>query len=298
MKDRYLYILLIIAMFLWGSSWPTSKILTTYTSPAVITFWRFLFVFLGSFSMLYFLKIPLKIPLQIFKWVFCAGILNGLYTFVFFIALRYGEAGKGGVLVTTMIPIFSYIFFMLSIVLRKNEKLIQRVGKSEILGLILGLASGFCLLNLGSLDEIFGKFNILFLLCALIWASITLFTHKAKGAHPLTINLYINLISTLMFSWVLFLDEPFKVLTSDVKFWVNMFVVVVLSTIIGTSIYYYAIHRLGGVKANSFVLITPASALICSFFILDEVPTVLTLIGCILAIFAIYFINIHSKKKS
>ncbi|EAK4186305.1 EamA/RhaT family transporter, partial [Campylobacter coli] len=55
---------------------------------------------------------------------------------------------------------------------------------------------------------------------------------------------------------------------------------------------------LGSVKANSFVLITPASALICSFFILDEVPTILTLIGCVLAIFAIYFINIYSKKKS
>lgn len=54
---------------------------------------------------------------------------------------------------------------------------------------------------------------------------------------------------------------------------------------------------LGSVKANSFVLITPASALICSFFILDEVPTILTLIGCVLAIFAIYFINIYGKKN-
>lgn len=298
MKERYLYILLIVAMFLWGSSWPTSKILTSYATPVVVTFWRFLFVFLGTFLMLYILKIPLKLRINIFKWVFFAGILNGLYTLVFFIALSHGEAGKGGVLVTTMIPIFSYIFFMLSIVLSKNEKLSQRVGKSEVLGLVLGLASGLCLLNLSSFDEIFGKFNTLFLLCALIWASITLFTHKAKGAHPLTINLYINLISTLMFSWVLFLDEPFKVLTSDVKFWISMFVVVVLSTIIGTSIYYFAIHKLGGIKANSFILITPASALICSFFILDEVPTVFTLIGCVLAIFAIYFINIHSKKKS
>ncbi|EAJ6202363.1 EamA/RhaT family transporter, partial [Campylobacter coli] len=30
----------------------------------------------------------------------------------------------------------------------------------------------------------------------------------------------------------------------------------------------------------------------------DEVPTILTLIGCVLAIFAIYFINIYGKKKS
>lgn len=30
-RSKYLFILLVIAMFLWGSSWPTSKILANYT---------------------------------------------------------------------------------------------------------------------------------------------------------------------------------------------------------------------------------------------------------------------------
>ncbi|HHY1556517.1 TPA: DMT family transporter, partial [Campylobacter jejuni] len=32
------------------------------------------------------------------------------------------------------------------------------------------------------------------------------------------------------------------------------------------------------------------------YFILDEVPNALTLLGCALAIGAIYFINIYGKK--
>ncbi len=208
-RTKYLYILLVIAMFLWGSSWPTSKILANYTDTSIITFWRFFFVVLGSFFVLNFLKIPLKIEKTALKWVLIAGVLNGLYAFVFFIAIKHGLAGKGGVLVTTMIPIFSYLIFMIGI----------------------------------------------------------------------------------------FFDvKSYEIFHFEFKFWISMFVVAFLSTIIGTSIYYYGIHILGSVKANSFVLITPASALICSYFILDEVPNALTLLGCALAIGAIYFINIYGKK--
>lgn len=92
------------------------------------------------------------------------------------------------------------------------------------------------------------------------------------------------------------MQKVMKFFHFEFKFWISMFVVAFLSTIIGTSIYYYGIHILGSVKANSFVLITPASALICSYFILDEVPNALTLLGCALAIGAIYFINIYGKK--
>ncbi|EAJ2845419.1 DMT family transporter [Campylobacter coli] len=297
-RSKYLFILLVIAMFLWGSSWPTSKILANYTDTSIITFWRFFFVVLGSFFVLSFLKIPLRLEKNALKWVLIAGVLNGLYAFVFFIAIKHGLAGKGGVLVTTMIPIFSYLIFMIAIFFQKDKKSTHKITKSEILGLFLGLISGLCLLNLGSIEELLGKFNALFLSCAFIWALMAVFTHKAKGTHPLAINFYINLMSLLMFSWVLFDLKSYEIFHFDFKFWINLFVVAFLSTVVGTSIYYYGIHILGSVKANSFVLITPASALICSFFILDEVPTILTLIGCVLAIFAIYFINIYGKKKS
>lgn len=295
-RIKYLYILLVIAMFLWGSSWPTSKILSAYTDSSVLTFWRFFFVLIGSLIILTIFKIPLKLEKSALKWVLIAGILNGLYTFVFFIALRHGLAGKGGVLVTTMIPIFSYILFILSIQFNKKAKLKDKIGKSEILGLFLGLLSGLCLLNLENLEELFGKFNILFLSCSFIWSLIAIFNHKAKGTHPLAINFYINLVSIVMFSWVLFDAKSYEIFHFELKFWINMFVVAFLSTTLGTSIYYYGIHILGSVKANSFVLITPASALICSYFILGEVPNMLTLLGCALAIGAIYFINIYGKK--
>lgn len=295
MKERYLLILLIIAMFLWGSSWPSSKILTTYADASVVAFWRFFFVFLGTLFVIIALKIPLKINKSALKWVLIAAFLNALYTFIFFISLRYGFAGKGGVLVTTMIPMFSYLIFIVVLLFSKN-KLRDKISKYELLGLFLGLLSGLCLLNLNSIDELFGRFNILFLSCAFIWALIGVFTKKAGKIHPLSISFYINLISLLLFSWVLFDEKSLLVFTYDFKFWANLLSVAFLSTVIGTSIYYYAIFVLGSIKANSFILITPASALICSYFLLNEKPNFITLIGCCLSILAIFFMNIYSKK--
>ncbi|TEY07446.1 EamA/RhaT family transporter, partial [Campylobacter sp. CH185] len=69
---------------------PTSKILSAYADTSVITFWRFFFVLLGSLMVLGFLRIPLRLEKSILKWVLIAGILNGLYTFVFFIAIKHG----------------------------------------------------------------------------------------------------------------------------------------------------------------------------------------------------------------
>lgn len=83
MKESYLFILLFIAMFLWGSSWPTSKILANYTDTSIITFWRFFFVVLGSFFVLNFLKIPLKIEKTALKWVLIAGVLMGFMPLYF-----------------------------------------------------------------------------------------------------------------------------------------------------------------------------------------------------------------------
>ncbi|TQR33171.1 EamA/RhaT family transporter [Campylobacter sp. MIT 99-7217] len=296
MKQGYLYTLLVLSMFFWGTSWPLSKILTYYPQGFdIICFWRFVFVVLGSLGVVLIFKISLKLDKSIIKYIVIAGLLNALYTLIFFIAIAHGFAGKGGVLVTTMIPIFSYLLFILALKL-KHKKIKENINKTEFFGLFLGLCSGLCLLELDSLSTLFGKFNVLFLLCALIWACMTIFTHKTKGANPLAVNFYINAVSLIIFAPILLLPNTFEVFNNDGTFWLSLIAVTFLSTVVGTSIYYFGIHKLGSIKANSFILITPASALISSYFILDEIPTLLTLLGCVLAICAIYCINIYSKK--
>ena len=169
--------------------------------------------------------------------------------------------------------------------------------KNEIIGLCLGIISGFFLLNLGSVDELFGKFNTFFVLCAFDWALMSIFTQKIR-TNPLVMNFYITLFSLVAFVPIWFEPATYFLFEAPLRFWFHLFCVAILSTLVGTSIYYLGIKELGSAKANSFMLLVPASALICSYFVLGEKPSLLTLFGTALAICAIYLINGKGLKSN
>lgn len=292
--QRFFFALMIVAMFFWGLSWASSKVLVSYSNAYTIAFWRFFFVFVGIFFLLIMLKIPLKIKRSFIKWILLASACNVIYSVLFFAALNYGAAGKGGVLVTTLTPIFTYLLVLL--IIFWQTRTLPQVPKNETIGLCLGIISGILLLNLGSIDELFGKFNVFFILCAFDWALMSIFTQKIH-THPLVMNFYITLFSLVAFVPILFEPETYFIIKADFNFWFHLFCVAILSTLVGTSIYYLGIKELGSAKANSFMLLVPASALLCSYFVLDEKPTLLTLFGTALAICAISLINGKKLKK-
>ncbi|MDE6958856.1 MAG: DMT family transporter, partial [Helicobacter apodemus] len=150
MSKASFYFLMVMAMIFWGSSWPSSKIMVEYTSAEVVTFWRFFFAFLASIPLILILKIPLRFNFQIFKLLFLAALLNSVYSILFFVGLDYGSAGKGGVIVTTLTPIFAYM--LAYIFYRAN---LQKIIKTnEILGLGFGIIAGICLLDLQNFKEL------------------------------------------------------------------------------------------------------------------------------------------------
>ncbi|EEO26000.1 DMT family transporter [Helicobacter winghamensis] len=287
-------ILLVIAMFFWGSSWPSSKVLVTYTSADVVTFWRFFLALLASIPLVVMLKIPLRIDGKAFKYLLAAAVFNCLYSLMFFVGLNYGSAGKGGVLVTTITPVFVYL---LTFGLYKIQKGVNKSVKgNEILGVFLGIVAGICLLDLGNLQTLFSKFNVFFVLCALDWAVLTLVCQRIR-IHPIAINFYITLFSVVLFSPI-FLIQPqmLEIFNFDLRFWCMLLIIAVLSTAIGTSIYYMGIAQVGAEKASSYPLLVPVFALLTSYFILGEIPSVLTLIGGAIAIFATYLINLYKPR--
>lgn len=293
-KSAMFSILLVIAMFFWGASWPSSKVLVGYTSADVVTFWRFFFALLASIPLVIALKIPLKLDSGAFKFLLVATLLNCLYSLMFFVGLNYGSAGKGGVLVTTITPVFVYLLTFGLYKIQKNTSRAMR--GNEILGLFLGIIAGVCLLELGNLQTLFSKFNIFFVLCALDWAVLTLVCQRLR-IHPIAINFYTTLFSVVLFSPI-FLIQPamLEIFSFDLKFWLMLFVIAVLSTAIGTSIYYMGIAQVGAQKASSYPLLVPVFALLTSYFILGEIPSILTLVGGSIAIFAIYLINLYKVK--
>ena len=296
-KELIFSILLVVAMTFWGSSWASSKVLTSYTSADVITFWRFFFALMASIPLVIILRIPIRIDGSALKYLFLASITNCAYSIMFFIGVNYGSAGKGGVLVTTLTPVFVYLLTYWVHKLQNNPKMMRG---NEILGLTLGIIAGICLLDLGNLSVLFSKSNVFFVLCALDWAVLTLICQRVR-IHPIAINFYITLFSVLLSSPIFFFEPAMlDIFSFDARFWTMLFVVSVLSTAIGTSIFYMGVAQIGAEKASSYQLLVPLIALIAlvtSYFILDEIPSLLTLFGGGIAIFAIYLINVYKRAK-
>lgn len=294
-KELVFSILLVVAMIFWGSSWASSKVLTSYTSADVITFWRFFFALMASIPLVIILRIPIRINGNVLKYLFLASIANCVYSIMFFMGINYGSAGRGGVLVTTLTPVFVYLLTYFVHKLQGNSK---NMRGNEVLGLTLGILAGICLLDLGNLSVLFSESNVFFVLCALDWAVLTLICQRVR-IHPIAINFYITLFSVILSSPIFFFEPAMlDIFSFDMRFWIMLCVIAVLSTAIGTSIFYMGVAQIGAEKASSYQLLVPLIALITSYFILGEIPSLLTLVGGGIAIFAIYLINIYKGVKN
>ena len=180
-------------MIIWGVSWASAKMITNYTNFEVILFWRLLVTFVSLVPVLWITKDSFRISKKAIPFVVCGGLVMLFYNALFFLGLRNGFAGAGGVFVTTLNPIFN--FFLVAILYKYPIK------KIEYFGLTLGLAGGLIILKVWglSLPALFSGGNVYFLFAAFTWAVLTVITSKSKSyISPVTYSLYLYGIATVV----------------------------------------------------------------------------------------------------
>lgn len=288
------YILLVIAMISWGFAWPSAKSIVGLENPNVIIFWRFLATAISILPILLWRKESLRLPdIKSFFQVCVGGVLYTVYNQFFLLGLSSGFAGAGGVLVTTMNPIFTYI---LGHLLQK-----QYPGKKDAFGLLLGLSGGLVLLHIWDkpTEGVFQSGNIFFLLCAFSWAILSMNSHSTgQKISPLVYSFYVFTIGTI-FDFIFALPYGLSnVFSLDWMFWGQIFYLSVISTTFGTTVYFFASTKLGSRIASSFIFLVPATAVLGSWIFLGEVPSLTTLFGGSLAVSAVLILNGNRTKKT
>ncbi|TGK10004.1 DMT family transporter [Leptospira fletcheri] len=287
------FVLLVISMVSWGFAWPSAKVIVGTLHPNVIIFWRFLATALSVVPVLLWKKESLRLPdKRTTLLVFVGAILYTIYNQFFLLGLSSGFAGAGGVLVTTINPIFTYLLVHLV------QKQIPN-GK-DFFGLALGLVGGLVLLRIWekSSEGILQSGNIFFLLCAFSWAFLSLNSHSAgQKISPLVYSFYVFAIGAV-FDFLLAI--PYGIERAFLKgweFWSQILYLSVVSTTFGTTVYFYAASRLGSRIASSFIFLVPVTAVLGSWIFLGEIPNLATLTGGTLAILAVLILNRTKKEK-
>ncbi len=274
-------------MFLWGGGWSALKILTYELPMEVIIFWRFFLMSLAFLPILYLFKQPIKLNSTNVKYIAASSVLNITFMIFSFLGIKYGYAGAGSVIITTISPVMT--FLLVAILFKKRLRNIQYFG------LFIGVVGGFILLQLGDISLFFNGSNIYFLLCALTWAGVTVLAqHSSKHIHPVHYSFFISVIAT-MSSFIYAYSSPLlSVFTQGLDFWIALIYLAVLGQTVATTIFFMASGKLGSEKTSSFMFLVPIFALLSAWIVLDEPMQMHIIIGGTISLIAVYFIN----KKS
>jgi len=284
-KEEKLYIwLMLLAMLLWGGGWSALKILTQALPMDIIVFWRFFLMSLAFLPLLYFFKEPIQLTRNSLKFILSSSILNIAFMVSSFYGIKYGLAGAGSVIITSLSPLMT---FLLAAILFKSK-----LSKKQLLGLFIGMVGGYIILELNDISLFFQGSNIYFLLCALIWAGVTLLSQKShQHIHPIHYSFFISLVATFSSFIYAFDSDLLAVFEQNSEFWVALLYLAILGQTVATTIFFMASGKLGGERTSSFMFLVPVFALFSAWLILDEPIQLHIVIGGAISMFGVYFIN-------
>jgi len=289
MNRAVLIALMIFAMVAWGETWISAKILNRYLSSNELIFWRFFFTTLGMIIVLLVFKISLKESSKELSLAFIVALFLSLYNSFFFLGTKYGLASFGGIFVTTLNPIITF-----ALVAMLAKKALQT---KEILGLFIGVVGALFMLKIWQLDikELFSLGNIYFILAAFTWPIVTIISSKQKMKSAILFSFYMFFFTTL-FELALLGFKVHNIFRFDVKFWLNLLLLSLWGTTFATTVYFLAVSKLGSKVASSFFFLVPLSAFIFAIIFLKESFDIVLLLGGVLGVIAIYFLNARRSK--
>jgi len=283
--------LLVLSMFLWGGGWSALKILTQDLSMDVIVFWRFFLMSLSFIPILFFLGKPIELNKASLKYVMGSSILNMAFMMFSFFGIKYGLAGAGSVIITTMSPVMT---FLLAALLFK-----KRISTAQYFGLFLGLVGGAIMLQLSDFSLFFNGSNIYFLLCALTWAGVTILAqYSQKHIHPIHYSFLISIVATIATYFYSYNSDLTAVFEQDATFWSALLYLAVLGQSVATTIFFMASGKLGSEKTSSFMFLVPVFALLTAWLVLGEPLQFHIVVGGFVSITALFFINRKNDDKN
>lgn len=279
------YAFMFLAMAGWGLSWVSAKVLSAYINEYEMIFFRNIFTVITLLPVLLFTKKSFYINLKSFILVLVASVVMIAYMKCFFLGTKFGTASLGGALVTTMIPINTFIIMALFFG--------KKIEKKDIFALILGALGVFTMLNIWSFshEEIFSQKNIYFILASILWPILTIVSSKATKISPMVFTFYMYVITTIMVM-VFFVDVPnINYKEFDWIFWLNVLSISIISTTFATTLYFVGIEKLGTNEVSSFIFLVPLFAIILSVIFLKENISLSIIVGTILTLIAVKILN-------
>lgn len=284
-NKNFFFFLLFLAMVAWGGSWVNVKVLGHYISAFDMIFLRFGITAITMVPIIVWLKHSFKIDLKSFGLVVLVALALIFYNKYYYLGTKFGTASLGGAMVTTMIPILTFILLALMGA--------KKVSSKDLFALGLGAIGVLTMLHIWTFDleRILVIHNLYFFLAAILWAVLTIISSKSTKISPIVFTFYMYIV-TVALDWIFFVDVsaiPFE--TFDGIFWINTLLISLAASTFSNTIYFLGIEKLGAAEVSSFVFLVPFSAIELSAIFLNETVDLFIIVGTVLTLYAVKLLN-------
>lgn len=293
--NKYLFghIAALLTIFIWGTTFISTKILLVDFKPIEILFFRFL---IGLIALLIIYPKRLKKTTKDQEITFALAGLCGvtLYFLLENIALTYSMASNIGVIIS-IAPFFTAI---LSDFVLKEKSL----KSNFIIGFIAAMI-GIALISFNGTSNF--KLNpigdVLALLAALVWAIYSVLTKKISEYGYNTIQVT-RRIFIYGISFMLIALAPFDFELNLNRFTNPVYLGNIIFLGLGASALCFvtwnvAVKILGAVKTSIYIYIVPVVTVVTSVIILNEQITLMSFIGTILTLTGLFLSQDFRDKE-
>jgi drug/metabolite transporter (DMT)-like permease len=174
----------------------------------------------------------------------------------------------------------------------------RRLQNIQYFGLALGILGGIVMLQLNDFSLFFNGANIYFLLCATIWAGVTMLSqHSQQHIHPIHYSFLISVVASVTSFIYAYNSDLLTVFEQGSRFWISLIYLAVLGQSVATTIFFMASGKLGSEKTSSFMFLVPIFALFIAWLILDEPLEPHIIVGGFISVLALFFINKNLPRK-
>jgi drug/metabolite transporter (DMT)-like permease len=288
------YLKLVLTAVFWGGTFIAGRIISQTMGPYSAAFLRFVF---ASFLLILFtIKIEGRLPGLTFRQVIivCLLGLTGIFSYnlCFFSGLKTIQAGQAALIIAT-----NPIFISLSAAVFFKDRLDLKL----VAGLFLSVTGALIVISNGRPMEIFhmgvGRGQLFIFGCVASWVAYSIIGKKAmQDLSAVTSVCYSSLAGTLF----LFFPALHNGLISQARScgwveWSGLFYLGCFGTALGFFWFYEGIKAIGPARAGMFINFVPVSAIILSFFILNEPLTPSLFIGAVCVITGVFITSQTGK---
>ncbi|MDF2679582.1 MAG: conserved hypothetical rane protein [Brevibacillus sp.] len=296
MKPIYA-VLLLCTSLLWGGNFVVGKFLVGHASSMTLTNLRWIIAVVCLIPMVWFREKRILPTKQAVLPLILMGVTGvALFNLFMFWALERTDATNVGLL-STLNPVSIAIFSFLLVK--------EKIRPLQILAMLISFGGVLVVLSNGDLGHLANlHFNVgdLWMLAAVaMWGIYSVCARWAmQTVTPLMSTLYSGVFGVaLMLPFNL---TTFTIQNTNWPFWVSLFYVGVLATVVSMVMWNVGVQKVGATSSGMFLNFNPVFTAILAFFLLGERMTTVQLLGSVIVIVGCYLFsrlkNVSLKGKS